>query len=121
MQRSVWLRSGLAVAMGLALLLGVSSAQAATRSMVGSLGVVNPSTAPPFFFGGGPGIAGKKFGPYAPTTGFKTISVSGATTSTFVGRGVTVPANLLNFSSTVLRDFPAFPGVANLTDRKSVV
>jgi len=64
--------------------------------MTGSLGVINPSTATPFLFESEVGVFGKKMGAYAPTDGFKTISVTGATASTAVGRQVTVPANRLN-------------------------
>ena len=91
------------------------SAHGATRTMVGSVGVINPSVEPPFFFEGGPGVFGKKAGPYAPTDGWKTISVDGTTLSTFVGRQVTLPANRMNFSGIQFRDFPAFSVVANLT------
>jgi hypothetical protein len=83
--------------------------------MVGSLGVINPSVAPPFFHTEGPAVLGKKIGPYAPTDGFKTVSVAGATTSTFVGRQVTIPSHVLDFSQLQIRDFPAFAAVAMRT------
>jgi hypothetical protein len=92
-----------------------SSAHAATRSMTGSLGIINPSVAAPFFFESGPAVAGRKAGPYAPNTGFKTVDVAGTATGTSVGRPVTLAAGKLDITQTVLRDFPAFNGVANLT------
>jgi hypothetical protein len=115
LERSIWIRGPIAIASVLALLLAGVSAQAATRPMVGSIGVINPSTAPPFFFEGGPAILGKKVGPYAPTTGWTTINVAGTTAGTFTGRTVTLAAGQLDFSGLQIRDFPAFPGVANLT------
>ena len=92
-----------------------SSAQAATRSMVGSIGVINPSVAPPFFFEVGPSVLGRGAGPYAPTKGWQTIAVAGTTPGTFVGRTLTLGAGQLDFSGLKIRDFPAFPNVANLT------
>jgi hypothetical protein len=83
--------------------------------MVGSLGVINPSVAPPYFFEGGPAVLGKKVGPYAPTDGFTTVQVAGAGAGTTVGRTVTLGANKMNFSGVQVRDFPAFANVANLT------
>jgi hypothetical protein len=115
MQRSNRVRGAILVASALSIFFAGASAQAVTRNMVGSVGVINPSVEPPFFFEVGPGVFGKKAGPYAPTDGWKTISVDGTTTSTFVGRQVTLPANKMNFSGIQFRDFPAFPVVANLT------
>jgi hypothetical protein len=83
--------------------------------MVGSIGVINPSVSPPFFFETGPSVLGKKVGPYAPDRGWTTVDVAGTGTGTYVGRTVTIGAGKLNFSGTVLRSFPAFPGVANNT------
>jgi hypothetical protein len=116
MQPMSWLRTSIFVGGALTLLFASASAQAETRNMVGSLGVVNPSTAPPFFFGGGPTILGKKLGPYAPNAGWTTISVDGTTPNTFVGRQVTLAAGKFDFTELVVRDFPAFPSVANLTN-----
>ncbi|MBW2424854.1 MAG: hypothetical protein JRG86_11420, partial [Deltaproteobacteria bacterium] len=102
-------------ASALSLLFVVASAQAATRNMVGSVGVINPSVAPPNYFGHGPQVLGKKVGPYAPDAGWATLQVAGTTTGTFVGRQVTLPANRMNFSGIAFRDFAAFPTVAQVT------
>lgn len=98
-------------------LLGMApSAEAVTRSMTGSLGVINPSNAGgQFFFESGPGVFGQAMGPYAPTDGAKTVSVAGTTTGTFVGRQMTIPANVLSFSGGRVRNFPNFPNVAQTT------
>lgn len=114
MHQSSWIhrvRGAAAVAAMLGLTLTAGSAGAATRSMTGSLGVINPSTATPFLFESEVGVFGKKAGAYAPTDGFKTISVTGATASTSVGRQVTVPANRLNWAGDRIRFFPSFGNV----------
>lgn len=121
MQRSIWIRGMVLATAALSMLFVAASAQAATRNMVGSFGVINPSVAPPFFFTAGPHVLGKKAGPYAPTAGWATVQVDGATASTFVGRQVTAPAGVMNFSGNVFRDFAAFPTVANLTKTYSSV
>ncbi|MEZ4331402.1 MAG: hypothetical protein R3F35_06595 [Myxococcota bacterium] len=90
-------------------------AGAATRNMVGSLGVYAPSVAAPYAFDDDPAILGKKQGIYPPTTGFKTISVAGATPGTFVGRAITLAANKMDFGGGNFRDFPSFPNVAQVT------
>jgi hypothetical protein len=89
--------------------------------MVGSLGVIQPSVAPPFFFEQGPIVRGKKAGPYAPTTGWTTLEVAGTTAGTFVGRDVTIAANKLDFTGARIRDFPAFPTFGNETKTFQVV
>jgi len=97
----------------LGLLAIAPGALAATRSMTGSLGVINPSNVGgQFLFDSGPGVFGAPAGPYPVTDGFKTISVDGATAGTFVGRKVTIPANVFSFSGGRVRAFPAFPNVA---------
>jgi hypothetical protein len=115
MQRSNWVRGLLVTASLLSLLLTAVSAQAATRNMVGSLGMINPSVAPPFFFSTGPQVLGKKVGPYAPDTGWTTVDVAGTGATTFVGRQVTLGAGKMNITVVQVRDFSAFPSVANLT------
>lgn len=104
------------VVVGLLAGLSAPMAAAATRSMTGSLMVDNIDSGSD----GGPAIYGRKVGgvgprTFAPTTGAKEISVAGTTASTFVGRQVTIPANRLDFSSVVIRDFPAFSNVGQLT------
>lgn len=94
-----------------ALLLGAGAASAVTRSMVGALGVFNPSTSAPFLFEGGPNVFGKRIGAYPPTSGFKNIDVAGATAGTFVGRQITLMANQMVFVGGRFRDFPAFANV----------
>ena len=115
MQRSDWMMRSIVAVSVLGMLLFAVSAHAATRSMTGALGVINPSTATPFLFEGGPGVFGKKIGAYPPTDGFKTVEVAGATAGTFVGRQLTVGQSQFNFNGQQLRDFPAFANVANLT------
>ncbi|MEZ4331404.1 MAG: PEP-CTERM sorting domain-containing protein [Myxococcota bacterium] len=105
----------------IALLIGATAADAATRGMVGSLGVQNPSVAAPFLFEGGPVMAGRKQGVYPPTTGFKTVQVTGATANTSVGRQVTLAANKLNFQGGQFRDFTAFPNVGQTTKTLTTV
>jgi len=100
----------------LGILFAGGSAQAVSRSMTGSLGVINPSTASPFLFESGPAIFGLPgMGAYPPTDGFKTISVTGLASTTMVGKQITIPANVLNHSGTQVRSFPAFNVVAGLT------
>jgi hypothetical protein len=115
MQQSIWIRSLVLAASALSLLFVGASAQAAPRNMVGSVGVINPSVAPPNYFGHGPQVLGKKVGPYAPDAGWATLQVAGTTAGTFVGRQVTLPANRMNFSGVAFRDFAAFPTVAQVT------
>jgi hypothetical protein len=109
------LRKWIAGAGAIGLLFGAGAATSATRSMVGALGVTNPSTSAPFYFEGGPNVFGKKMGVYPPTSGFKTIAVAGATGGTFAGRQVTLMANQMVFAKGRFRDFPAFPNVGQTT------
>jgi len=99
----------------IALLFTAGTAAAATRGMVGGLGVQNPSVAAPFVFEVGPAVAGKKIGPYPPNRGFQTVQVAGATAGTFVGRQLTLMDGQLSFSGGRQRGFPAFPTVAQTT------
>ena len=92
------LRTWIIGASAAGLLLGVGAASAATRSMVGALGVQNPSTTAPFYFEGGPNIFGKKVGVYPPTSGFKTIAVAGTAAGTFPGRQITLMANQIEIA-----------------------
>ncbi len=114
-QKKNWLRKSIAGASAIACLLGVGTASAATRGMVGALGVSNPSTTAPFAFEVGPRVVGKKFGPYPPNAGFQTLQVAGATGGTFPGRQITLMANQLNINGGRYRDFPAFPNVGQTT------
>jgi len=106
-----------ALLLGLAIVgLIVPTAGAATRSMTGTLMVDNVDSG----IEGGPGVFGRKVGgvgprTFPPTDGAKTISVDGTTASTFVGRQVTIPSNVLNFSGLAFRDFPAFSNVGQVT------
>jgi hypothetical protein len=121
MQRSIWIRGVVLATAALSMLFVGASAQAATRNMVGSFGVINPSVAPPFFFTAGPHVLGKKVGPYAPDAGWTSVEVAGTTASTFVGRQLTLAAGKMDFNGEVFRDFAAFPTVANLTKTYSSV
>jgi hypothetical protein len=105
----------LIVACGLLAFAAVGPAAAATRTMVGSLGVLYPDVAPPGLFDAGPGAFGKKFGPHPPTAGVRTIAATGTVGQTAVGRKLTLAANRLNFEGGFFRDFPAFPGIAQST------
>ncbi|MBK7950752.1 MAG: hypothetical protein IPK00_18850 [Deltaproteobacteria bacterium] len=107
--------TGIVVAGAIALLLGAVTAGAATRNMVGALGVLAPSVEAPYAFESGPAVLGKKQGVYPPTAGFATVQVAGATAGTFVGRQVTLPPNKMNFVGGNFRDFPAFPNVGHVT------
>lgn len=108
-----WVIVGLSM---LGLLLAGATASAVPRSMTGSFGVINPSTLSPFYFESGPAIFGaKNVGAYPPTDGYRTISVTGLTSTTMVGKQVTIPPNVLDFSGTQVRPFPNFANVANLT------
>ncbi len=93
-------------------------ATAATRSMTGTLNVDNPSNGG--VSEGGPGVFGRKVGgvgpnTFAPTDGAKAIDVAGATTSTFVGRQITVPQSALNLNGVKSRNFPPFTNVGQTT------
>lgn len=118
-QNKNWLRKSIIGAGAIGLLLGVSTADttahAATRGMVGALGIQNPSTTQPFAFEAGPAVFGRKIGVYPPTAGFQTVQVGGATAGTFVGRQLTLMANQMNFNGGRFRDFPAFPNVGQTT------
>jgi len=86
--------------------------------MTGTLNVDNPSNGG--FSEGGPGVFGKKVGgtgavTYAPTDGYKDIDVEGATTSTFVGRKITIPQSRLNLNGIASRNFPPFTNVGQTT------
>ena len=100
------------------LLLIASTADAATRSMTGTLQVDNPSNGGRSE--GGPGVFGKKVGgvgpnTFPPTDGAKAIEVAGTTTSTFVGRQITLGASQLNYSGLTSRNFPPFSNVGQTT------
>jgi hypothetical protein len=110
-QKKNWLRFSIAGASAIGVLMTVGAASAATRGMVGALGIQNPSTTQPFAFEAGPGVFGRKIGAYPPTAGFQTVQVAGATGGTFVGRQITLMANQMNFQGGRFRDFPAFPNV----------
>lgn len=114
-QYRTWLRTSIAGASAVGLLLTAGGAGAATRGMVGALGIQNPSTTQPFAFEAGPGVFGRKIGAYPPTAGFQTVQVAGATGGTFVGRQITLMANQMNFQGGRHRDFPAFPNVGQTT------
>ena len=115
-QNKNWLRKSIVGAGAIGLLLSGSTAGAATRGMVGALGVQNPSVAAPFHFEGGPSVAGRKIGNYPPTKGFENVQVAGAETGmTFVGRPITLMAGQLNFAGGRHRGFPSFPTVAQTT------
>lgn len=96
-------------------LLAAPIASAATRSMVGSLGVVNPDIASPRSVDAGPLAFGKAAGPHPPSEGPKTITLAGATVGTFVGRRLTLPAGRLAFAGGGFRDFSGFDAVAQVT------
>jgi len=98
----------------LALMLVASHADAATRTMTGTLSVINPSTQIPFLHESGPGGYGRGRGTKPPTTGPKTINVAGTAAGTSVGRQITIPAGRLNFNGRGFRDFPLFPQIAQV-------
>ena len=79
-QKKNWLRKSIVGAGAIGLLLSGSTAGAATRGMVGALGVQNPSVSAPFHFEGGPSGAGRKVGNYPPTQGFGDVQAAGAGT-----------------------------------------
>lgn len=115
-QNKNWLRRSMIGAGALGLLLSVATANAATRGMVGALGIQNPSTTQPYAFEAGPGVFGRKIGVYPPTAGFQTVQVAGAETGmTAVGRQITLMANQMNFQGGRHRGFPAFPNVGQTT------
>lgn len=113
MQRIISMRSGLIAGIAVLMLLVGVPAQAATRDMVGSVSVINPSVSAPNFFEVGPYLFGKAQGGYAPDAGFKTIMVTGASASTAVGRQITLTPNQLAFSGFQQRLFPTFANVGN--------
>jgi hypothetical protein len=115
MRQSTWIRFSVATLGMLGMLFAVTSAQAASRAMTGSLGVINPSTQQPFLFEAGPGMFGQSMGAYAQNGPVLAISVAGTASTTMVGKQVTIPPNLMNFSGTQVRSFPAFGNVAGLT------
>ncbi len=102
-------------ASALTLVLGAGLSSAATRGMVGSLGIQDPSVKAPFLFEGGPAVAGKKQGVFAPTVGYQTVQVAGTATGTAVGRPVTLGAGKLNWAGKKFRTFMGFPNVAQTT------
>jgi hypothetical protein len=105
----------LAIIAALGLLWVGGSAQAATRSMVASLGVINPSVVAPNFWERGPLMVGRGVGVYAPDQVAGTVDVAGATTGTSVGRQITLAANKLDMIGFQFRDFAAFPTVAQVS------
>lgn len=109
------LRRSVLFASAMAFVMAAGSASAATRNMVGSWGVQNPSVGAPFLFEGGPKMMGRGRGAYPPNAGFQQVQVTGAPGATAVGRQITIPANLINFSKMGFRDFTAFPSVAQTT------
>ncbi len=110
-----WAPKAIAAAGAMGILLCAGGSSAATRGMVGSLGVQNPSVHAQFLFEGGPAVAGKKQGNFPPTIGFKTVQVAGTAPGTFVGRPVTLAANKLDFQGRQFRSFMGFPDVAQTT------
>ena len=99
-----------------ALLVIASAAEAANVPMSGSLGVINPSVAPPRYFERGPWVIGNiNPGPYAQNTPAGNVAVGGGPGPTFVGRQITLAKNKFLFTGFQLRDFTAFPQVAQVS------
>ena len=113
MQRFLLVKGGMIAATAVLMLLIGVPAQAATRDMVGSVSVINPSVSAPNYFEVGPFLFGKNQGAYAVDAGFKTVMVTGASASTTVSRQVTLPADHLKFSGFQQRLFPTFANVGN--------
>ena len=92
-------------------------AGAASRSMIGSILIENPSAG----FELAPGIYGKPVGQqvggnfYPPTADVPQVSVAGTTAGTSVGRTITVPANRLNRSGFAYNVYPAFSNVGQVS------
>ncbi len=105
----------LAFAGWIAVLLASAPGGAATRTMFGSVSIMNPDVAPPNLFEAGRGAFGKGFGIHPPTAGYRTIQVAGATGGTFPGRAFTVMNGLMNLQGNRFRDFPGFAGIAQVT------
>jgi hypothetical protein len=98
-----------------AILVAAGPALAATRTMVGALGVLNPDVGSGSLFEAGPGAFGKKFGPHPPTAGVRLVDVPGAAGTTAPGRAIPLPAGVFDFQGAGFRDFPAFSGIAQVT------
>jgi hypothetical protein len=107
-----------AAAAVMTLFLFAGTAGAASRTMTGSVHVETPSA--PDGFELIPGVYGRKVGGlgpniFPPTDGVLTVEAAGATTGTFVGRGVSIAANQLDQTGFGFRVFPAFANVAQVT------
>ncbi len=105
-----------AVAVALTTFVFAGTAGAASRNMIGSIFVENPSAG----FTLVPGVYGKKVGgvgpnTFPPTDGTQIVDVLGTATGTSVGRQLTIPAGVLNRTGKDFRDFPAFANVGQLT------
>ncbi len=105
-----------AAAVVLATFAFAGAAGAASRSMIGSVLVENPSAG----FELQPGVYGRKVGgvgpdTYPPTDGAQIVDVLGTATGTSVGRQVTLPASILNRTGFEFRDFPAFANVGQVS------
>jgi hypothetical protein len=105
-----------AVAVALTTFAFAGTAGAASRNMIGSVFVENPSAG----FTLVPGVYGRKVGGlgpniFPPTDGAQVVDVLGTATGTSIGRQVTVPASVLDRAGVDFRTFPAFANVAQLT------
>ena len=96
MRKQMERKAVLAIAIALSALVA-SQASAASRSMIGSITIENPSAG----FELTPGIYGKPLGGagpnlYPPTDGPRNVSVDGTAMGTSVGRQISIAANQMN-------------------------
>jgi hypothetical protein len=115
--RTLPLRIAVSLVTTTALAMIAFNAGAATRSMIGSITVENPSNG----FELSPGVYGRKVGgaganTYPPTAGALTVDAVGAgTAATTVGNSIAVGAGKLNRTGFQFQDFPAFANVGQVS------
>jgi hypothetical protein len=115
MRKQMDRKAVLAIAIALSALVA-SQAGAASRNMVGSITIENPSAG----FELTPGIYGKPLGGagpdlYPPTDGPRNVSVAGTAATTSVGRQISIAANEMNRTGFDYNVYPAFANVGQVS------
>lgn len=115
--RPLSLRLAVALVTTTAVAMTAFTAGAATRNMIGTIAVENPSAG----FELTPGVYGRKVGGagpkvYPPTAGALTVdAVAAGATATTVGNSIAIGAGKLNRTGFEFRDFPAFGAVGQVS------
>ena len=116
MMKRIFVQGLVGVATLAVVAVSATTAGAASRNMVGSLLVENPSAGfelPPGVYGRKVGSAGANTLP--PTDGVQVVDAEGTAASTFVGRQINLPGSILSRTGFKFQDFPAFGNVGQVS------